>query len=78
MEASCALRSALAWLRRTERLGGGSGGKEPGERGGGEGKELVEDDGLDTFWHVLGIEDNGMGGVVLGMVDGRLLVLDDG
>ena len=26
---------------------------------------------------MLGIEDNGMGGVVLGMVDGRLLVLDD-
>ena len=59
-------------------MGAGSGGKEPGERGGGEGKELVEDDGLDTFWQVLGIEDNGMGGVVLGMVDGRLLVLDDG
>ena len=78
MEASCALRPASVWPRRTERLGAGSGGKEPGERGGGEGKELVEDDGLDTFWQVLGIEDNGMGGVVLGMVDGRLLVLDDG
>ena len=49
MEASCALRPALAWPRRTERLGAGSGGKGPGEQVGGEGKELVEDDGVDTF-----------------------------
>ena len=50
MEASCALRPALVWPRRTERLQGGSaGGKGPGEQVGGEGKELVEDDGVDTF-----------------------------